>query len=192
MKNKFFIIYIFIALLFTACESKSDCYQNYYENITNYEINSNISTKLGIRVDSSDYKVDLQELDNRITKIENCIKQVALEVENTPQNEKKKWQCLHDVDPNTGLKYKCIVIKIIAPHYSKCSDWQFIGVKAPDQYCLDKGITPTVDCPCMWRTAIQDNNHIITPPALYLWEIGRIMTSCNNIWYSPFAKCLIF
>lgn len=149
-------------------------------------------TPSGIQVDTGGYAVDFIALDARIAKIEACIRQVAAESLALPAEEKKSWQCLREADPNQELMRDCLVIKVVAPTLSKCSDWQFIGVAAPDELCLAKGVTPTAECPCMWRTAIQDDNVVITPPAMYLWEVGRIMTSCNNIWYSPYAKCLGF
>lgn len=189
---KFFAI--LIATVFMACgeDSAGHCYQNSYQNITKYEVRAEKITPSGIKVDTGGYAVDLIALDARIAKIEACILRVAVESLALPAEDKKDWQCLREVNTNQELMRDCLVIKVITPTLSKCSDWQFIGVVAPDEFCLAKGIAPTSQCPCMWRTAIQDDNVVITPPAMYLWEVGRIMTSCNNIWYSPYAKCIGF
>ena len=186
------LITIFSIFTFTACGevSSGGCYQNFYQNITNYEVRADTTTPSGIRVDTGGYAVNLIALDARITKIEMCIKQVAKSLTLSAEN-KKNWQCSRE-NLKGELIRDCLVIKVVAPTFSKCSDWQFIGVPAPNELCLAKGVKPTAECPCMWRTAIQDDNIIITPPAMYLWEVGRVMTSCNNIWHSPFAKCLGF
>jgi hypothetical protein len=179
---------LFIFLL-PACAEYSDCYQNFFEDITDFEINPDMATGSGIKVDSGGFDVDLFALDARIGMMEWCITGVMA---NNPEPD-PKWQCLYrNFTGMRRLKRSCLIIKIVPPVYSKCSKWQFIGVPAPNELCRAKGINPTPECPCMWRTAVQDDNVVITPPALYLWEIGRIMTSCNNIWESPFAPCLGF
>lgn len=189
---------LFIAILsiviFVACgeDSSGRCYQNFYQNITNYEVSPDVVTPSGIKVDAGGYAVDLVALDARIAKIEACIQAAAAESLALSAEEKKSWQCLREVDSDQKLSRECLVIKVVTPTFSKCSDWQFIGVMAPDEGCLAKGLTPTSECPCMWRTAVQDDNIVITPPAMYLWEVGRIMTSCNDVWHSPYAKCLSF
>ena len=195
MPKLFISILSVLSLSLSACgdDLSGRCYQNSYQNVTNYEeVRADVMTPSGIRVDTGGYAVDLATLDARVAKIEACILRMAAESLVLPAEQKKSWQCLREVDPNQELMRDCLVIKVVAPTFSKCSDWQFIGVAAPDGLCLAKGITPTDECPCMWRTAIQDDNVVITPPAMYLWEVGRIMTSCNNIWFSPFAKCLGF
>jgi hypothetical protein len=170
---------VLLFVFLTGCGSK--CYNNYYFDITNLPVNINLVTPNGINVDTSGYEVDVKRLDNRINNIEKCL----LEVSKTEDN--KKWDCLRET---IELNRDCFKIKIVPPIYSKCSDWEFIDVLALEQGCLDKGIIPTTECPCRWRTAIQNSWTIITPPKLYLWEMGRIMTSCNQVWKSPYAKCL--
>ena len=194
--KRLFVLFIF---LFT-CEKDNDCYENYYQTITDYSVNPNATTPKGIQVDTGGYQVDLARIDGRIDKIWSCIQDVTA-INPIPQPE---WQCLKTkFSPDEKLKRDCLVIKMVKPFYTnlKCSEenWQFIGydekstegLKAPDALCEAKGLKPSKECPCMWRTAIQNENIIITPPDIYLWEIGRL-TSCNNVWHSPFAKCLSF
>lgn len=193
-----------VLLMLTGCDS-GKCYKNYYMNITDFEVNLNAETKNGIKVDTGGYYVNLQSLDKRILKIETCLLEVMKDLKEISAQNQQKWQCLKNkFNPDERLKKECLTIKIVPPINSKCSAWQTIGVIAPNEHCIAKGLMPTDECPCMWRTAIQDENVIISPPeetrdvpktsvvAPYLWELGRIMTSCNLTWYSPFAKCLSF
>lgn len=186
------------------------CYNNHLENITDYKITPNQKTQSGIKVDTNLISTntppqDLNELDGRIAKIESCIQEVMTEVQNITREQMENWQCLRQHFEPEELKRQCLVIKFVPPIYSECSDWQFIGENADQQYCESKGLEPNAECPCRWRTAIQDENTIITPPydtrskipptnppAPYLWELGRMMTSCNNAWASPFARCLSY
>lgn len=189
-------------LLLCGCADETNCYENNFENITNHTISPDTSTPEGISVDTGGYPINLQMLDERINRIESCIQNLF---KNYPLPD-AKWKCLKTrFDPQEKLLRKCLVIKIVPPVYSPCSDWQFIGEYAPAEFCLVKGVVPKPECPCRWRTAIQDENVIITPPeetrsnipptippAPYLWEIGRMMTSCNEVWQSPFSACLSY
>lgn len=178
-------------VVFCGCSEENNCYKNAYRDITNLPVSPDKKTPSGIRVDTGGHDVNLAELDRRIANIEKCILDTAKEYGFATRTEMADWQCLsNDFTMIEELRRECLIIKIVAPVLSKCSNWQFIGIKAPDELCLAKGVTPTPECPCMWRSAIQNENVIVTPPALYLWDIGRIMTSCNNVWFSLFAKCL--
>jgi hypothetical protein len=185
-------IYILCVLSVAACgyDGGGQCYNGYFENITNYTVKPDAVTPSGIRVDTGGYAVDFIKLDARLAQMEACIQEVARASLALPRETLQKWQCLKFDD--TPLNRACLVIKVVSPAYSSCSDWQHIPVEAPADLCEAKGLTPTADCHCLWRTAIQDNNTIITPPAMYLWDVGRMMTTCNDVWRSDFAKCLSF
>lgn len=184
---------VLFLLLLPACGDPPDCYQNYYQNITNFEVNPDMATESGIRVDSGGFKVDLFNLDVRIGMMEWCIGGIMLNNPHPSPEDLRKWQCLRkNFVGAEKLKRSCLVIKVIPPNISKCTGVENIGVPAPEEYCLIKGMQPKPECPCMWRTAVQDDSVIVTPPAMYLWELGRVMTSCNDIWKSPFADCLNF
>jgi hypothetical protein len=162
-----------------------------FQSVTSIEIKPNHTTPKGyqIDIDLSKYPTDFNKLDERITKTEECLIQTVKEQQNTPQSIKDTWMCLREPTPEPFNK-KCLRIKVVDPIFSKCSDWQFIDVLAPQSLCEAKGLPVNSECPCRWRTSIQGDNWIITPPTMYLWELGRIYTSCNNIWNSPYAKCL--
>ena len=207
--------YLFFSLIFTwfATSCQEECYWNNYSNFTDYsiEVDSYTPSGIGVDTDRGTFTVDLAALDERINKIESCIHEVMDENPDFDDETTEKGQCwgegkfYRDVWPFERLRRHCLKIKLVPPVYSECSDWQFIRATVdPDpELCREKGVEPTPTCPCLWRTAIQDENTIISPPpetrsdvdpvsvpAPYLWEIGRMMTSCNYVWYTPFAKCL--
>lgn len=160
-----------VSLMLISCFPTQDCYlNNHYKNITHCQINITDYTDQGIAIDMSGFNINLKEIDRRIDAIEQCFSEVS-------GYEEK-------------IKRECLTIKVVVPILSQCSDQQMVPVKAPDEFCNNKGITPTKECPCLWRTAIQDNTTIVTPPVMYLWEIGRIHFGNNNIWESEYAKCL--
>lgn len=172
-----------------------DCYHNNFANITHLNVKPNLKTPKGIKVDnSSGQEIDLDKIDSRIDSMEMCFKDIVKDKLVLTDQQARDADCyrrefkLEDVT----IKRNCLTLKIVKPVSSKCSDWQFIGVKADsDKGCLDKGLKPTPECPCQWRVAIQDQNVLVTPPALYLWDIGRMVTSCNNVWKTPFTPCLM-
>ena len=174
---------LWLFLLLSSCGIEAPCYDGRFENVTHYPVNPNHITASGVKVDDV-FGVDLVVLDERVRKIEDCLVEVA----ETVKVMKPEWECITLPEPKP-FNRDCLVIKVVAPIYSSCSDWQFIDALAPQELCDEKGLTATPECPCRWRTAIQDNNVIITPPALYLWDLVRIYTSCNMIWDSPFAVC---
>jgi hypothetical protein len=180
--------------MFVGCKTTS-CYRNYFANVISPILSISIDkrTLKGIGIDSGGYSVDTTKLDGRVDKIVACIQEVGKTIGMASIENATTWQCLRrDFSKMEDIKRSCLVIKIVPPVYSKCSDWQFTGAKAPDAGCISKGLTPTAECPCMWRSAVQNDNILVTPPAMYIWDIGRIFTGCNNIWFSPFAKCLSY
>lgn len=170
---------------------EESCYNNSFQNISNYLVNPNYLTLSGIQVDT-EYNIDLSLLDTRIKNMENCLQEVAREISPITQEQKQDWSCLKNTFNIEPFKRECLIIKVVKPILSKCSDWQFIDVLAPKELCEDKNVVPTEECPCRWRVAIQDENILIVPPKLYLWDLGRIWSGCNNIWESAFVKCLNF
>lgn len=184
------IVFFFFFILFFLGGCKESCYENYFQNITEYKINPVYQTPKGIGLDVTDVGIfpELNLIDERVDKIEECI----LNVTKSITKIEPIWQCIRAL-PVENLKRECIIIKVVQPVYSKCqSNWNLLPILAPEQLCIEKGIIPTKECPCRWRSVVQDDNVIITPPALYLWDIVKIYTGCNNFWYSPFAACAMF
>jgi hypothetical protein len=188
-QNYYYLKIVCFILSLSGCGDK--CYKNYYQNITSYKVSPNVITKSGFKVDTGGINVDIDALDSRLVSIENCLISIIKQTPVITEEQKNEWQCLKKEFEPEPIKRDCLVVKVIEAVLSSCSEWEFIPVLAPDQYCLDKGIIPTPECPCKWRLAVQNDNILITPPALYLWDVTRIYTSCNNIWKSHFLSCLI-
>ncbi len=177
-------------------------YPDFYHDAT-----PDIITPDGIQVDSGGFPIDVNELDRRVNQIEECVLKVMKEEfpDDLTMKQQMKWGCYTDNFNNRGpLKRDCLIIKIVPPQYSKCSDWLFLDAIAPDSFCIAKGLTPTPECPCRWRNSIIDENILLTtveirpdiplssPPAPYLWDIATMMTGCTQMWKMPFAKCASF
>lgn len=173
-----------------------DCYHNYYQNITNYEVNPNTITPGGIQVDTSDFEVDLEEIDRQVDYLENCMQEnfssPDFEVSGEVLDQQECWN--EDLSPDIIVRRDCLIVKI-APDWfvSPCSGQQVFECNIRDSVCEDKGLEITDECPCMCRSTIQDENVIITTPDLYLFrgELGRMVTSCNNPWFEPVNECLL-
>ena len=170
-----------LSLLLLSCGPQGECYNNGFSNIIRYEITPDITLTSGIRVDSGGFQIDTGKLQERLTNIDDCIIDV---VTNEPE--------YMDFFPPGEIKLKkdCIVIKVVDA-VAGCSEWQFIDVLAPESLCRAKGVKPTSECPCRWRTALLDDNVVLTPSDVYLWEVVRMHTGLDYIWDTPFAKCAV-
>lgn len=196
------VVFVLLATMAVGCDGADGGYHNFFDIPFGYdqEVSINLVTPDGIQVDTSGYEIDAALLDKRVGKIEACILRVMAE---NPIPD-SAWQCIPANYKPGPLKRGYFTIKLVKPVIG-CTSWQLLPIPAPDELCVDKGLPPDQHCPCMWRTAIQDENIILSPPpetrpdiqptsipAPYLWEIGRMMTSCNGIWLSPFSKCLSY
>jgi len=168
------LLLLLLFFLLVKCGPNNQCYRNGFTNITWYDISPDIALESGIRVDSGGWEIDTKKLDERLTSIDKCLIDTAKE--------------FGYIDVLSGLKTECIVIKVVDP-VEGCSEQQFIDVLAPEKLCKAKGVEPTPNCPCRWRTALQDDNVVITPPSIYLWEVVRMHTGLDLIWDTPFVKC---
>lgn len=203
-------MFVLFTLLFWCDCGEGRCYVNFFQNVANFEVRPDMKTPSGIRVDSGGYQIDLQILDERIEKMEKCVLDVMAENAAASKETLNSWGCLR-WNPYESLRRHCLIIKITAPVFSKCTNWQFIStpgpfgpepIKADPKLCEAKGLTPTEECPCLWRTLPFNDTVVVAPPpemrnvpptsipAPYLYNVAAIMTSCNNIWFSPFARCL--
>jgi hypothetical protein len=172
--------------VFGGCQS---CYGSMIFEDKYYDVKSNITTPKGWHVDATEQSFDVAAFDARMDKIETCLLGLMTEYKTLTEDQRVKWGCWpRGYDPKP-LSRDCLEFKIV-PAVKGCSDWQFTKVLAPDAGCLAKGITPTPTCPCRYRTYVQGNRIVVTPPALYLWEVTRIVTGCSGAWSSPFAKCM--
>jgi len=110
-----------------------------------------VKTPFGISVALHGQTVDMAKIDADFTAVSACMKS---------RLHKTPWI---DFSP------KCIHVFIVDDFRQSCEGegkWQVFG-SAPDVACTDKGFTPTLECPCAWRGAIQTVdgvNWLILPP----------------------------
>lgn len=168
-------------LFLSACGGEECCRINNFQNITNLPFHTSHISPSNIQIDAGNMNINIPLMDKRISNIADCIKSIE-------QPAEPSWDCVY---PLPTYDLSCLKVKVVPPTLSACSSWEFIGVPAPNELCEAKGLTPSSECPCMWRLAVQDDWTIITPSALYFWDVGRVLTSCNNIWETPYEKCLM-
>ncbi len=179
-------------LVLACCGDEFDCYQNLFANVTSYVVRPSVETSSGFSVDPSGFTdIDYVALDQRLRNIELCLIQLAPRYTHA---DREAGQCIRRGELPAESFKSCLVIKIVAPLFSRCSpDERFVDALAPQYLCEDKGLAPISDCPCRWRTAVQDERYLIVPhepvATMHLWQLVAIYTSCNNFWETEFAAC---
>lgn len=178
---------------FWGCPSA--CYSTWFSNVGGFEVKPNAKTSKGVKVDiAQGLKVDLVAMDGRLDKIESCLQGIPTFV--LTEEQRQAWSCPMRAWKPAPLKRECLEIKVVHAVGSSCHpEWQFIDALAPEASCTAKGLQPTPECPCRWRAGIVDEYKIVTPPAMYLWNVTYVATACSNPWGtaalpSPFAACM--
>ena len=200
-----YLAIIFIIVL--SCAPKEPLYENDYARITDYQIKADKITPHGIAVDQSGFEINLLIIDLMIDKTERCLLDHFSEI--APFCEKQKnlcqeisrdsnhpefWKC-HDIAigcskykrVEKGLDRSAIEIKIATDWRLACDQKTMVFPCGIDpKPCHDKGIEPTLDCPCSCRSTIQDSDIITTPQFQILaGELVRLTTGFNNPWNVP-------
>jgi hypothetical protein len=169
---------LLVIVVLVGCNDR--CYLGGYLSLTNYKVDGCVETTGGVRVCNDFWQVDLDFVDSRVDELEECL----------------------------GVKIKRGCFAILIPNdwfISACSGEQMLPVAAPYSQCEYKGIylpeecrglsKPTTECPCVctYRTALQDDFYIVTPPDLKLFKVdlSRLVTNINNVFGDPaISKCL--
>ena len=160
MGYRTFIYIILASLLLQVCGCAGEyCYYYNFTDITNYSFEETGRTLLGISVSDYSGELDLDLVDRKVLELENCL--------------------------DMSIDYNCV--KALVPpdtYISPCSGRELFPCNINPQLCIDKGITPTEECPCACRGAIQDNLIIVTVPSLITFkgELTRLITGINNPW----------
>ncbi|MEA3272143.1 MAG: hypothetical protein U9P90_00570 [Patescibacteria group bacterium] len=195
------ILTIFIFLLFVCGCNPQKCYYNNYQNITDYGISPNTETPNGIAVDTSEFDVDLEEIDRQVDSLESCLREAFAENSLIDEETAVAQDCRVDgfglrreFDLEFTINRDCLIVKIASDwSVSSCSGQQVFPCDINPAVCEAKGIEVTDECPCMCRSMLQDENTVVTTPNLYLFrgELARMVTGCNNPWFAPISQCLV-
>lgn len=94
------------------------------------------------------------------------------------------WMCGAAALKPTGVP-RCTLFVVIEPVVSQCTGWELLPVEADPQMCRDKGMEPTPQCPCRWRTAPWHGAVVTTPHHAPVWTAVELASGCRNAWASP-------
>jgi hypothetical protein len=92
-----------------------------------------------------------------------------------------------------SLELRACMRVAVAPDWytSTCTGEQVFNCSIGNARCLEKGITPTAECPCSCRAQIQDTTTIwITPNRKLLSAYAvTLLTGCLSPWTPTLVKC---
>jgi len=166
---------------------ESPCYDVQDANVTQYSVNPTAVTPQGLRVDTSGFHLDLQEVDRHAQAVRACLQRLYPD-HRLPQALLGPASCLRDTwEP---LK-ACLVVKVPPDWSMGCRGEQVFPCSVDPQLCRDKGLDVTPQCPCSCRDAVQDDGVVVTTPDFHLFDqsLIRLLTSCNQIWVPGLQEC---
>lgn len=166
-----------------------------------FHVGATSTTLEGVRVDVSGHDDLMPELgeqiDLTIRDVYQCLEDGGLLDGPVPVEDLQGAWCY---DESFEFRQRtscvdCLAVKVPKKWETSCIDAgiQLLPIDAPDWYCLQKGLTPTNECPCRWRAGIQDGNVLITTPDLGMFrhELMRYITGCQLPSASPvLSRCL--
>lgn len=178
--------FLFACLALSGC---AVCYNGGFVNVTSYPVTTTEKSPEGIAVDPSGFQVDLADLDHKTDLVEECLR------EKFPDGRLSgdivtASHCLTDrID--TTIHRSCLRVKVAPDWHVGCQGEQVFPCSVDPALCEAKGFTPTAECPCECRSAIQDQDTVVTTPDLRLYanDLLRIVTTCNDIWTSSLQDC---
>lgn len=188
-------------LMLFACRSDPPCYDNHYSDVVSFSTQPNTKTPSGIQVDTSGFSVDLAAIDTKVLNVENCLK-AKYPNGVLPPDVVVNGQCIRNTF-DTTIHRDCMRVKIASDWHVGCSGEQVFPCNVPIKLCEDKGImidphckqgqapSPDCPCPCECRSAIEQNDTVITTPDLRLFDdaLMRLTTGCNFIWVAGLVEC---
>lgn len=176
-------------LLLLGCREPEWRYDGHFANVTAYSIAPTQMTPQGLNVDASGSWVDLAAIDAKVDAVEQCLQGLYPDGV-LPATMVATGHCLQN-HFSPRVHREALVIKVAPNWHVGCSGEQQFSCAVDPQLCVDKGLVPTVQCPCQCRSAIQDQDIIVTTPDLRMLDhdLIRIVTSCNYIWVDPLQGC---
>ncbi len=127
-------------------------------------------------------------VDDKITATEACLKGWYAERDDV----------LHRVYDWKPPVRSCYTVYVPNDWHVACEDpEQQVYGKAPQEVCDAKGFKANSDCPCGWRTNVQNGSVIVTTPNLYLFRqsVAELLTGLSSglLWKdSNMIKCMGF
>lgn len=146
--------------------------------IPHYKVMTNIVTTNGINIDTSGQEINITDVENLINNIDQCMLLLEPTIEG---------YCLSKVFVKPDKT--CITIKVVNDWFIGCSGNQLLPWLAPEEACYNK---KHYDCPCHWRSGMQDGHTVITTPNFLLfadWYI-KVFYGCWQPWNDQnISKC---
>lgn len=142
---------------------------------------------LHVAVDDPHNELDLALVDEKLQRTLSCIQNIAQT--GFTDEEFTKGECwTRQID--TDFR-ECLEIKVAPDWTYNCSGTeQVFPCNIGDQRCLEKGQTPTPECPCRCRGVIQDNMIVVTPNLRLLnATFTTMLTGCLSPWVGRLAEC---
>jgi len=164
-------------------------YNIYFANVTEYPVIPDTYTAKMVQVDTSGLEVNLADIDRRVDEVEQCL------TKRFPDGQLSNRIIVdaHCRAPSflPAVNRSELTIKIAPDWRNGCSGQQVFPCGVDPKYCIAKDITPTAECPCACRSAIQDDTTIVVTPNLYLLkgDLLRIITGCNFPWVPGLQEC---
>lgn len=175
-----------LALLLAGCTNQ--CYPEAdYWNWTSYTTVITHDTPGGIHLDDPQHQLDPARVDRAVKNVVACLAQFKVQPMSTA--ELNAAECYGR--PTLEIR-ACLVVKVPDWHPS-CRDpkEEVFLCDVPNASCTEKGLTPTVECPCSCRAMIQDNTTLLTTPNMRLFPayLTTLLTGCNRPWNNRIASC---
>lgn len=183
-----------VAFAFASCGSQNNgqCRSYALYNAFHYDVRPTLMSPSGIKIDPTGQALDMEKLERQTNEVERCLTDAFGSPPKIPPDVMRDAECLVDTF-NLPLDHGCLTVKVPDDWTLTCDgSQQILPTRAPDEGCLEKGLTPTAQCPCRYRGGTQDDHIIVTTPSFYIFKdpLIRVVTGCNNPWRHPtLAKC---
>lgn len=173
-----------------GCDFEAPCYpgrEGY--DVTSQDTTPNYYTPSGYGLHDpvGAFVTEGRAFDTAITEVQSCLSSIGNDVSVLPSDA---------LCPGVGGPWRvqsCTRIVLSDNWYiSPCSGQELFPCAVDPVACVTKGLSPSTECPCACREAIQNGTSVIVPPNHALLKAGlvRLVTGCENPWVEPLARCV--
>jgi hypothetical protein len=180
------------AVVLTGCP---ECYSSYTRNYTAYTVTPDrTNPKYGYGIDDPAHTLNDTVIESIVGKTLACVKSLG----QLTIPERDAAECVGGQELTI---HSCMTVKVAPDWGYSCrvvnsQQAQVFPCAVPAASCLDKGLVPTVECPCSCRAIIQDNATIVTVPdvstGVFSAQLITLWTGCVNPWPVPRLATCIF